>query len=127
MDDISVENVFYLLQSSDVPEWMFLSWVAQLLAHLDTEIGHVVAPLLLRLATSYPTAVQFPFHLSREMYQYNNPGTRSAVDQYVFTDNNIGVLEECICGVEKFLIFYMTIISKCFVTFSFQYYGNCFM
>ncbi|XP_054282242.1 DNA-dependent protein kinase catalytic subunit-like isoform X2 [Macrosteles quadrilineatus] len=71
----------FMSEYKQVPEWMFLSWVAQLLAHLDTEVGHVVAPLLVDLAKTYPAALQFPFHLSKEMYQYKHHATRDTVNQ----------------------------------------------
>ncbi|XP_046688122.1 uncharacterized protein LOC124373841, partial [Homalodisca vitripennis] len=48
----------FINESSQVPEWMFLTWVSQLLASLDTEIGSVLARLLVQLATVLPEDVQ---------------------------------------------------------------------
>ncbi|CAG2063195.1 unnamed protein product, partial [Timema podura] len=55
--------------SSDVPEWMFLGWVSQLIASLDTPVGLALGDLILRLATSYPKAVIYPFYISSDKYK----------------------------------------------------------
>nr|CAD7440345.1 unnamed protein product [Timema bartmani] len=56
-------------ESSDVPEWMFLGWVSQLIASLDTPVGLALGDLILRLATSYPKAVIYPFYISSDKYK----------------------------------------------------------
>nr|CAD7432144.1 unnamed protein product [Timema monikensis] len=59
-------------ESSDVPEWMFLGWVSQLIASLDTPVGLALGDLILRLATSYPKAVIYPFYISSDKYKFKD-------------------------------------------------------
>lgn len=58
-----------LLQSSFVPEWMFLSWVNQILACLDSPCVLALEPLILLLADAYPNAVKFPFRITKEKFK----------------------------------------------------------
>jgi len=64
-----------LLQSSEVPVWMFLGWVNQLLASLDTSVGPLLHSLVLRLAETYPQALIYAFQLSREKYNLGSGHT----------------------------------------------------
>ncbi|XP_075235509.1 DNA-dependent protein kinase catalytic subunit-like [Lycorma delicatula] len=68
----------FISESESVPEWMFLSWVNQLLASLD-DYGNALFPLLIRMAKIYPAALQIPFHLSCS--NYKNKNTRQFVEQ----------------------------------------------
>ncbi|XP_039282954.1 DNA-dependent protein kinase catalytic subunit [Nilaparvata lugens] len=54
----------FIDESKQVPAWMFLLWVNQMLARVDTEIGRTLEPVLLRLATEYPSALTFPLDIS---------------------------------------------------------------
>lgn len=54
-----------MFQSGTVPVWMFLSWVPQILALLDTA-AEVIGPLLLKIAKKYPNAILYPYRISRE-------------------------------------------------------------
>jgi DNA-dependent protein kinase catalytic subunit len=51
---------------------MFLGWVNQLLACLDTPVGPVHHSIILRLAEAYPQALIYPFKLSREKYNFES-------------------------------------------------------
>lgn len=53
-----------MLQSSLVPEWMFIQWAPQLLAQLTGDRSETVGPILIRLAETYPGALDYPFRLS---------------------------------------------------------------
>jgi DNA-dependent protein kinase catalytic subunit len=72
-----------LLQSRKIPEWMFLGWVNQLLASLDTPVGPVLYSLVRRLAETYPQALVYTFQLSREKYKLGSGHTslKDLVDQ----------------------------------------------
>ncbi|XP_034245330.1 DNA-dependent protein kinase catalytic subunit-like [Thrips palmi] len=52
-------------KSASVPAWMFLGWIPQMLALLDTDAVNVVGPLLVRIAEQYPNAVTYPYNISR--------------------------------------------------------------
>ncbi|XP_066992546.2 DNA-dependent protein kinase catalytic subunit [Anabrus simplex] len=58
-------------ESSDVPEWMFLGWVNQLMACLNVSVGQALHSLVLRLAKKYPQAIAYAFRVSREKYTYS--------------------------------------------------------
>ena len=57
-----------MFQSSDVPVWMFLGWINQLLACLNTPIGLVLYDLIRSLAQMYPQAIVYGFQVSQENY-----------------------------------------------------------
>lgn len=44
---------------------MFLGWIPQILALVDTHAVNVVGPLLLKIAETYPNAVTYPYNISR--------------------------------------------------------------
>ncbi|XP_069690626.1 DNA-dependent protein kinase catalytic subunit-like isoform X3 [Periplaneta americana] len=66
----------FLKESKEVPAWMFLGWVNQLLACLDTPVGPVLYDLVLSLAQTYPQALIYAFPLSREKYNLERRETR---------------------------------------------------
>lgn len=53
-------------ESADVPTWMFIPWIPQLLAMLGLKTVSVVENVLHRLAESYPQAIMFAFQISKE-------------------------------------------------------------
>lgn len=55
----------FLEKSTSVPVWMFLGWIPQILALLDTSAVDVIGPLLLKIAEKYPNAVTYPYKISR--------------------------------------------------------------
>jgi hypothetical protein len=48
---------------------MYIQWIPQLVAILDTKIAKFVFPSIKRLAESYPNALYYPFHISFEHYE----------------------------------------------------------
>jgi hypothetical protein len=60
---------------------MFLGWVNQLLASLDTPVGPVLHNLVRRLAETYPQALVYTFQLSRE--KYNLSGDHTSLNDLV--------------------------------------------
>ncbi|KAI8883147.1 hypothetical protein K501DRAFT_333495 [Backusella circina FSU 941] len=49
--------------------WMYIQWIPQLVAVLDTLIAQFVFPSIKRLAEAYPNALYYPFHISFEHYE----------------------------------------------------------
>lgn len=47
---------------------MFLGWIPQLLAYLNTEKIFAISPIVQRIAETYPQAIMFHYRLSRESY-----------------------------------------------------------
>lgn len=50
--------------SVDIPDWMFLSWIPQILSVLSFEKASFVDDLIIRMARTYPLAISYPFRLS---------------------------------------------------------------
>lgn len=63
--------VFYT-QSQNVPEYMFLQWINQILGCLDSPLVTVIGPLLIRVAEVYPKAIQLPLRIYMENRVYSN-------------------------------------------------------
>ncbi|KAL2645175.1 hypothetical protein R1flu_012762 [Riccia fluitans] len=49
-----------------VPSWVFIPWIPQMLAVMDEEVGGILIPLLEDVARLYPQALYFPFHVSEK-------------------------------------------------------------
>ncbi|OAE24558.1 hypothetical protein AXG93_2415s1380 [Marchantia polymorpha subsp. ruderalis] len=47
-----------------VPCWVFISWIPQMLAVMDQDEGNILVPVLENVAKLYPQALYFPFHVS---------------------------------------------------------------
>lgn len=53
--------------SQNVETWMFIKWQAQLLSHIGTPIHSLIAPILFRLAETYPNCFVYAFRMTKEM------------------------------------------------------------
>ena len=62
---------FSIFQSSQVPAWMFLGWISQIISELKYDRDCFIDDLLLRLAQIYPTAIIYPFKLSHSQFKNN--------------------------------------------------------
>ncbi|XP_047004978.1 DNA-dependent protein kinase catalytic subunit-like [Schistocerca americana] len=58
-------------QSASVPEWMFLGWVSQILASLDSPVGIALHELVIRMAKAYPRALVYAFKVSAKKYTFD--------------------------------------------------------
>lgn len=56
------------MKAIDVPVWMFLRWIPQLLANVDSEKIFVVADIVEKIAVNYPEAIMYPYRLSKDNY-----------------------------------------------------------
>lgn len=68
-------------ESLNVPEWMFLGWIPQILSILTFDRDHYLDDLVLRIATTYPMAIFYAFQQSFNQYHEQNSSTfdRSAI------------------------------------------------
>ncbi|CAM6110405.1 unnamed protein product [Calypogeia fissa] len=53
-------------QVKQVPSWVFMPWIPQMLAVMDQEEGKLFVGLLEEIARLYPHALYFPFHVSEK-------------------------------------------------------------
>ncbi|KAG0180275.1 hypothetical protein DFQ29_000972 [Apophysomyces sp. BC1021] len=49
--------------------WMYIRWIPQLVAMLGSENAVNIFPALYKLASTYPNAVYYPFHISNEHFE----------------------------------------------------------
>lgn len=94
-----------------VPEWMFISWIPQILSFFSFTAPCVLDALVVRLAKMYPSAMLFPFQLAYSQHHAKQLDQQSsssrAVVQQIFdlvrnpvAENFIGSIE-CLNLPEK--------------------------
>jgi hypothetical protein len=89
----------FLEETAQIPAWMFIQWIPQLLSMIALPQASLVFPLLLRIAKEYPQAIYYPHRLSRESLDQNfvagpagaGNGRTPAVAQAIKYLNIIGV------------------------------------
>ncbi|XP_050298315.1 DNA-dependent protein kinase catalytic subunit-like isoform X2 [Anthonomus grandis grandis] len=114
----SLENELrelFLRESQDVPIWMFLGWIPQLLANVDTPKIAAISEIILKIAKTYPQAIIYSYRLSKE-----NFSNTDNLDQEE-TKNLIDELDRLLLSdsrVDKFL----EALSKVSVPLSSIYY-----
>ncbi|KAJ3652171.1 hypothetical protein Zmor_018159 [Zophobas morio] len=59
----------FIEETSKLPVWMFLGWIPQILVTLDSPKISAVAPLVLKIAKTYPQAIMYAYRLSKENYK----------------------------------------------------------
>ncbi|KAJ7526251.1 hypothetical protein O6H91_17G090200 [Diphasiastrum complanatum] len=63
-----------------VPSWIFLPWIPQILAVLDSNEGAVFVSILETIAKSYPQALYYAFHVSKSSF-----GPKALERTYILT------------------------------------------
>lgn len=96
--------------SVDIPDWMFLSWIPQILSVFSFQSTSFVDELVLRIGKSYPLAIAYPYRLSYEQFQqtdaFDTTRTRPVVQQLIellhnpTTDAFVRAML-CLCVPEK--------------------------
>lgn len=51
---------------------MFLGWIPQLLANVDSLNIFIVAPIIIRIAKTYPNSIMYAYRLSKDSYKFEN-------------------------------------------------------
>ncbi|XP_065898419.1 DNA-dependent protein kinase catalytic subunit-like isoform X2 [Dysidea avara] len=73
-------------KAKEVPCWMFIGWINQMVALLDKSEGMAVHDILISIATEYPQALCYPLKISTSGLQFNatddvTRANKLAVDQ----------------------------------------------
>lgn len=63
----------FIEKCREVPVAMFLKWIPQLLSNLNFVKANYLDDLILRIGQEFPKALYFPFQLSYEQFQFQNP------------------------------------------------------
>lgn len=102
-----------------VPEWMFISWIPQILSNFEFASPCFLDALVIRLAKMYPSAMLFPFRLACSEYRAKHSGqssSRAIVTQILELLRNPAAEKfiaslECLNLPEKKLQFHLNRIS----------------
>lgn len=72
----AISHSIFSHQMHSVPEWMFISWIPQILTCFTFASPCFLDALVVRLAKMYPSAMLFPFQLAHSQYQAKQPSGR---------------------------------------------------
>ncbi|XP_022913511.2 DNA-dependent protein kinase catalytic subunit-like [Onthophagus taurus] len=61
----------FLKQSENIPIWLFIQWIPQLLSKIDSNCIFVIDKIILKIAKSYPQSIMYPYKLSKEKVDLN--------------------------------------------------------
>ncbi|XP_008199943.2 DNA-dependent protein kinase catalytic subunit [Tribolium castaneum] len=90
------EQQLFLTETEQIPVWMFLKWIPQILVNIDSSKVTVIKPLVLKIATTYPQAIMYAYRLSKENYKCEQREAKELIetlDELLLTDE----------GANKFL------------------------
>lgn len=80
----------------NVPSWVFIPWIPQMLAGMDQDEGQILVPLLEDVAKLYPQGLYFPFHVSEKDF---GPSGRKKTRRLATLLKNVS-LEGMVRGLE---------------------------
>ncbi|XP_044259527.1 DNA-dependent protein kinase catalytic subunit-like [Tribolium madens] len=63
------EQQQFVAETEQIPIWMFLKWIPQILVTIDSSKISVTKSLVLKIATMYPQAIIHAYRLSKENYK----------------------------------------------------------
>ncbi|VEN60084.1 unnamed protein product [Callosobruchus maculatus] len=75
-------DVFVQL-ANEIPTWMFLGWIPQILASMDSSKIFALSDIIIRIAETYPQAIVYPYRLSREKITSESGGLETDKRTYV--------------------------------------------
>ncbi|KAJ8958552.1 hypothetical protein NQ314_006391 [Rhamnusium bicolor] len=79
---------------------MFLGWIPQLLANVDSQKIFAISKVIIRIAEAYPQAIMYPYRLSKENYNFKD---NNVADEARFLINSLDKLLLSDEMVDKFL------------------------
>ncbi|XP_056648968.1 DNA-dependent protein kinase catalytic subunit-like isoform X1 [Diorhabda sublineata] len=97
LDDLGGEyrNVF-TVEAEKVPVWMFLGWIPQLLANVDSSKLFAISDVIRRIAETYPQAIMYPYRISKDNYKFTDNEVRveaasliERLDELLLKDENV--------------------------------------
>ncbi|KAF7267164.1 hypothetical protein GWI33_019585 [Rhynchophorus ferrugineus] len=62
----------FIEETKTIPTWMFLGWIPQILAIVDSNKVTAISEIILRIAKTYPQAIMYVYRLSKDNYKYTN-------------------------------------------------------
>ncbi|CAG9767394.1 unnamed protein product [Ceutorhynchus assimilis] len=76
----------FLNETADIPTWMFLGWIPQLLANADCPKVEALSEIILRIARTYPQAIMYSYRLSKETYSNVDENLIEELDRLLLSD-----------------------------------------
>lgn len=67
------------MQVEKIPIWMFLGWIPQILANIDSPKVGAFTHLILKIAKTYPQAIMYAYRLSKENYKCDSEESRDLI------------------------------------------------
>ncbi|XP_069123844.1 DNA-dependent protein kinase catalytic subunit-like [Argopecten irradians] len=92
----------------EVPCWMYLLWISQMMALMDKPQAPAVQPTLQKIAAMYPQAVVYHFKLSQEGFQFGDKSqdkkNKAIVDKLAdqLNEENVPLVTKLISALEQF-------------------------
>lgn len=80
---------------------MFLGWVPQLLAYLNSDKIFALSKIIMKIAETYPQAIMFPYRLSRETYSNGENDVISKEMEHL-TNEYISTFHNKTCVINSF-------------------------
>ncbi|KAJ8918257.1 hypothetical protein NQ315_014127 [Exocentrus adspersus] len=79
----------FIDETENIPTWMFLGWIPQLLANLDSKKIHALSKIVIRIAETYPQAIMYPYRLSKEHYRFTDSEIADTTRQLINKLDNL--------------------------------------
>ncbi|XP_022778667.1 DNA-dependent protein kinase catalytic subunit-like isoform X5 [Stylophora pistillata] len=73
----------FVKKAADVPCWMFIGWINQMMAIIDKPEGKAVHGIVSEIAKRYPQALWYPFKISSEHFVFENSEDGKANEEAV--------------------------------------------
>mmetsp|Transcript_22762 Transcript_22762/g.30369 ORF Transcript_22762/g.30369 Transcript_22762/m.30369 type:complete len:135 (-) Transcript_22762:1910-2314(-) len=61
----------FIKESKDTPAWIFLRWISQLIAVVNTSESEMIKHKVVQIAKSYPQALYYPFKVVESNIELN--------------------------------------------------------
>lgn len=72
LNDLATYSNIFIEESAYIPTWMFLDWIPQLLANVDSEKVTSLKKIISNIAENYPQSIMYAYRLSKEKYSFEN-------------------------------------------------------
>ncbi|XP_045466048.1 DNA-dependent protein kinase catalytic subunit-like isoform X2 [Harmonia axyridis] len=113
----STHKYVFQQESALVPTWMFLSWVPQLLANMNSDNIYAIDSIIMRISETYPQAIMYAYRLSRENFEKPNQHLSEIVIRMdgLLLNEDLDIFLRAlgnVCLPEKKLAYYVEKIRK---------------
>lgn len=95
---------YFYFQTKNIALWMFLRWIPQLLANVDTNKVFAISDIVEKIAVQYPQSIMYAYRLSKENYSpetENNETKRliKRLDELLLSDELVQLFLKALSSV----------------------------